>query len=119
MRFYLLASLALFLIEVFIAIFVNDAFIRPYFGDFLVVILIYCFLKIFWKAKPWVLALSTLIFAYAVEVGQYFHLVDRLGLGNNKLAKTIIGYGFDWWDMVAYTAGIIVVLILEKWRESN
>ena len=118
MKFYLSATIILLLTEILIALFVYDGFIRPYVGDFLVVMLIYCFLKIFWKAKPWIVALSTLIFAYAVEIGQYFQLVDRLGLEDNKLAKTIIGYGFDWWDMVAYTAGVVVVLILEKWRKN-
>ncbi|MFT5385169.1 MAG: hypothetical protein ACI81W_002574, partial [Saprospiraceae bacterium] len=35
----------LFLIEVGIAVFIQDRIIRPYIGDLLVVILIYCFIR--------------------------------------------------------------------------
>jgi hypothetical protein len=54
------------------------------------------------------------MFAYAIEVLQYFSIVDRLGLSGNIVAKTVIGYGFEWWDILAYTFGIITVLILER-----
>jgi len=38
---YALATIAIFLIELLIALFVRDRFIRPYVGDMLVVVLIY------------------------------------------------------------------------------
>ena len=43
-RSYFSFFVLLFIIEVLIALFVNDRLIRPYVGDFLVVILIYCFI---------------------------------------------------------------------------
>ena len=39
---YFLVAVALFITEVLIALYVRDDFIRPYVGDFLVVILVYC-----------------------------------------------------------------------------
>ena len=42
---YAIAALLLFLIELFIALFVHDTFVRPYFGDVLVVILLWCIIK--------------------------------------------------------------------------
>ena len=111
---YLLATALLLLIEVGIALFVKDRFVRPYVGDFLVVILIYCFLKTFWDESPLKVGLCVLLFSFTVETGQYFRLVERLGLEHSKIARTIIGTGFDWGDLVAYTLGIACTLLVEK-----
>ena len=115
---YFLFAIALFVIEVLIALFVHDRFVRPYVGDFLVVILIYCAVRTFIKASPAKIALGVLLFSYAIEILQYFQIVDRLGLSGNEIAKTVIGYGFEWWDLVAYTLGVGLILILES-RETK
>ncbi|HWJ28378.1 MAG TPA: DUF2809 domain-containing protein [Flavisolibacter sp.] len=112
-KFFLFA-LFLFIIEVFIALYVHDRLIRPYGGDYLVVILIYCAVKSFIKAAPLKIAIGVLLFSYCVEILQYFHIVDRLGLSGNKIARIVIGYGFDWMDLLAYTFGISTVLFLER-----
>ena len=44
---YAIATVILLLIEVLIAIYVHDAFVRPYIGDVLVVVVIYTFIRIF------------------------------------------------------------------------
>ena len=111
---YFLYTIVLFIIEVLIALYVKDAIIRPYGGDFLVVILLYYFVRTFWKSKPLPIALGVLIFAYTVEVLQYFNIVQLLGLKGNRLAEIIIGTGFSWWDMVAYTLGILTVYLVDK-----
>jgi hypothetical protein len=103
---YFFFAAVLFVIEVLIALFVHDRFIRPYVGDFLVVILIYCAVRTFIKASPAKLAPGVLLFSYSIEILQYFQIVDRLGLSENVIAKTVIGYGFEWWDLVGiYTWG--------------
>jgi hypothetical protein len=111
-KFFLFAII-LFVIEVLIALFVRDNFVRPYFGDYLVVILMYCAIRTFIKAPVINIAIGVLLFSYLIEVLQYFRLVDRIGLQDNLVAKTVIGYGFEWKDILAYTLGIITVLILE------
>ena len=45
--FYAICFAGLFVVETLIALFVRDAFIRPYMGDVLVVILVYCFVRMF------------------------------------------------------------------------
>jgi len=115
-KFYLLATVLLFLVEVFIALFVRDRFIRPYFGDFLVVILIYCFVKTFWNVAPWKAGLAVWLFSFAIEIGQYFQLVKLLGLQHSELARTVIGTGFAWEDLVAYTLGVAAVPAIEWGR---
>lgn len=111
---YFLYTILLFLIEVFIALYVKDSIIRPYGGDFLVVILLYYFVRTFWKGPALQVALGVLLFAYTVEILQYLKIVDFLGLTGNRLAEIVIGTGFSWWDMVAYTLGILVVYFWDK-----
>lgn len=105
--------LLIFAIEVFIAIFVKDSIIRPYGGDVLVVILIYYFVKSFVKTKPLYIALATLLFAYAVEIGQYFNLVEVLNMQDNQIMRIVIGSSFSWGDMLCYTIGVIICLGIE------
>ena len=116
---YFLFTTILFVIEVLIALFVRDAFVRPYVGDYLVVILIYCAVRTVWNAPIKSVAIGVLLFAYVVEVLQYFQIVNKLGLQNNIIAKTIIGYGFEWLDLLAYTLGIMTILALENGAFNN
>jgi len=69
-------------------------------------------------SKLW-LAVGVLLFAYAVEIGQYYNLVHHLGLRGNRLAEIVIGMGFTWTDMLAYMLGAICVYILESKRSIN
>ena len=111
---YFLLGVLLFVIEVLIALYLDDNFIRPYVGDFLVVILLYCMLKSTIRISAWKAALGVLLFSYAIESMQYFNVVSLLGLQHNKLARIIIGTYFTWDDMAAYTLGILLVLMLER-----
>lgn len=61
LRYFLLALL-FFIIEVLIALYVKDNFVRPYVGDYLVVMLIYCAVRTFIKASPVKTALAVLLF---------------------------------------------------------
>ena len=116
---YFLFALVLFIIEICIAVFVPDSFVRPYVGDYLVVILIYCAVRTVLNAPVINVAVGVLLFSFAIETLQYFQLVNRLGLQNNIVAKTVIGYGFEWLDLVAYSIGIITILILERRKLNN
>lgn len=111
---YLILTILLFLIEVIIALYAHDEIIRPYIGDVLVVILLYCLVKSFINASVISTALSVLAFSYLIEILQYFHYVEWFGLGENKLANIILGTSFAWTDLLAYTAGITIVLLSEK-----
>lgn len=113
-RKYVSIASLLLAIEVFIALFIKDRFIRPFIGDVLVVILIYCLVRAFVKTGVNKTAIGVLLFAFTIEVLQYFHLVDRLGLSNNQIAAIAIGNTFDWKDLLAYTIGMAIVLWLEN-----
>ena len=111
---YFFLTLLLFGIEVIIALFFHDRIVRPYVGDLLVVILMYCFIRTFFKVPVLVTALSVLLFAYLVEFLQYLNLIRVLGLQNSALANLILGNLFEWIDLLAYTLGIAFVLLIEK-----
>lgn len=113
---YFIAAILLLLVEIIIGFFVQDTIVRPYIGDLLVVILLYCLVKSFWNTPPLITALSVLLFSYLIEALQYIHIVTILGLEHSGFARTIIGTSFAWADIWMYTLGIILVLIAETRR---
>ena len=111
---YGLAALLLFVIEVLIALFVRDRFIRPYGGDILVTLLICCVIRVI-LPRNYRLPIGggVLAFAILVEVGQYFGLVYLLGLGHIEFFRILNGTGFSWWDMVCYAVGCILFVAVD------
>jgi hypothetical protein len=112
-RNYFLLTILLFLTEIAIAIYVHDDFLRPYFGDFLVVILLYCFVKSFVKVSVLVAASLVLIFSFGIEIAQHFNMVEKLGLQHSKIARVVLGNSFAWMDLLAYVLGILTVIGIE------
>ncbi|MDR1876941.1 MAG: DUF2809 domain-containing protein [Flavobacteriaceae bacterium] len=101
------------IIEVGIGVFIHDSFIRPWGGDFLVIFLIYYFAKTFIKTETLYLIVAVLLFAYAVEIAQYFKIADALHI-KNKILRIIIGTSFSWGDLPAYSFGGICCYLLEN-----
>lgn len=112
-RPYAYAALALLGIEVMIALFVRDAFIRPYVGDVLAVMLVYSTLRAVTPLRLASAIAITLVVAFAIEAAQALDLLGALGLRGNSLARTILGGSFDWLDIAAYTVGVLIALGLE------
>ena len=117
-KHYFFLAILLFVTEILIAVYAHDDIIRPYFGDYLVVILLYCSLKAFVSISILPACILVLLFSYLIEILQYFQLVQRLGLQQSELANTVLGNSFAWADIVAYTAGILTVYFVEKYRIS-
>ena len=116
---YLAVSTTLFLTEYYIAEYVHDEIVRPYIGDLLVAILIYCLVKSVVNTPVVKTAICVLFYCYAVEVSQYFHLIVHLGLQNSKAAHMLLGSYFTWIDMLCYTIGIGIVLVIEAIRPNH
>lgn len=112
---YALVTLGIFLTEVFIALCVQDNFIRPYVGDMLVVVLLYTFLRIFFTGKPRLLPLYVFLFATMIEGLQAVNIVGLLGLSNNRFFSVLIGTTFDWKDIACYGAGCVLCGLWEVW----
>jgi hypothetical protein len=116
---YFWLSALLFVVELLIARYLHDEFIRPVGGDYLVVIWLYCLVRSFTDLPVGLTAGCVLIFAYGIETTQYFHLADRLGFTRPSLMRTLLGSYFSWVDMLAYTLGIGTVLVGEKIRSGT
>ena len=96
-------------IEVLIALYVHDDFIRPYVGDILVVIVVYCFVRIFLPERCRLLPLYVFLFAAGVEFLQYFDPVRLLGLEGNRALRILVGSVFDVTDILCYGLGCLVL----------
>ncbi|MBO6517210.1 MAG: DUF2809 domain-containing protein [Bacteroidia bacterium] len=113
-RKYLLLALVFFVVEVCIALFVHDSFVRPFVGDFLVVFLLYFLVRGGTRLPALYTAWLVLTVSFAIEIGQYFNLVGLLGLESYRWARIIIGTSFHWLDLVAYLAGVFVVYAVDR-----
>lgn len=111
-----LAYLAAFLLftaaEVLIALFVHDRFVRPYVGDMLVVIVLYCLVRVFLPEGAPLLPLFVFLFAAGVECLQLAGLADRLSI-ENAFLRTLVGTTFDWLDILCYAAGCGVLAVYQ------
>jgi len=110
---YAVATLFLLLIEVIIALYVHDDFIRPYVGDVLVVIVIYTFIRIIVPEKCKLIPLFLFIFAAGVELLQLANIVEILGVADNEFLKILIGSVFDIKDIVCYAVGCVILCMYE------
>jgi hypothetical protein len=105
--------IVLLAIEILIAKFLTSGFIRYTFGDFLAVICLYCFFRSFVDIDTLKISITVLIIAYLIEFFQLINVLSIFNLQNNHLLKIILGSTFNISDLVAYTLGIITVLIIE------
>lgn len=101
-------------IEVLIALFIHDTFIRPYIGDILVVMVLYFLVKSIFRKKIKWLTVYVFLFAALVEIGQYFHIAELLGVDTNPFFRVVLGATFDWKDIFCYMTGCILLFIFEK-----
>ena len=108
-KYYALLAVLLFGVELVIALWVHDTLIRPFIGDVLVVMFLFCLLRTVIQINNQHLILGVLIFSYAVEIGQYFQLARWLGLAQYPIARIVIGSTFDGMDLLAYTLGALLL----------
>jgi len=111
---YFTIAVVLFIVEVLIAKYAHDQIVRPYIGDVLVVILVFCFVKAFFNTPVLPTALSVLLFSFLIEGLQYANFIQWLGLQHSKMAPLLLGNAFAWLDVLAYIVGIGLVLLFEK-----
>lgn len=116
---YMLATLILLGIEVGIALFVRDAFVRPYVGDMLVVIVIYTFVRILVPERVRLLPLYVFLFAVFVEGLQAVQIVELLGFSAYPFFSILIGATFDVKDIICYAVGCILLGGYERYRRKR
>ena len=116
---YVLMLIVLLGVEVGIALFVHDDFVRPYIGDVLVTVLLCCLCRVVLPEGVPALPLYVFVFAALVEAAQYVDVVKLLGWENNAFLSTIIGRTFSWADILCYGVGCLVFWMIERMVVSN
>ena len=111
--FFLSLFIFLFVIEVLIALFFHDDFVRPYVGDMIVTVLVWSFARIVFPDKLKLMSLYVMIFATLIEVGQYFNYVELLGVQDNPLLVTVMGTSFAWADIACYAVGCVIAAVAD------
>ena len=113
---FLATAVLILAAEIYIAICVKGGFVRHYLGDVLAVILLYALARAIFSVPPSNLPLKIFTFAAALEIAQYFGVVQILGI-ENKILKIMIGGTFDLADLICYAAGCILAGVYEKFEK--
>ncbi len=111
---YFFIALFLLFIELSIVYFKFNDFIRFFLGDILVVILIYTSIRTWVNSNIFKTAFAVLMFSFLMEILQYFNVINILNLENNTLAKLILGTTFTFEDLLAYSIGFGIIVVVEK-----
>lgn len=111
---YFLLFVSIFIVEVIIALFINDNFIRPYFGDYLVIFLVYYFLLSFINADKNKIALGVLVFAFTVEIIQYFQILSYFNMEKNRILRIVAGNTFSFEDLIIYIVAFLSIIFFNS-----
>ncbi len=112
-RRYFTTAIILFLVEVFIALYITDSWIRFYGGDFLVVLFLYSLVKSFLEIPVKNAIFGVLLFSWFVEGLQAVKALKLLGLEEDTLLRIILGSTFEWLDMLIYTLAAMSIYFVE------
>lgn len=90
-------------------------FIPLWIGDFLYAVMIYFLVRIFFPSKKfWFVILLSLFICYCIEFLQLYQAKWIIDLRKTLFGRYVLGQGFLWSDILAYTFGISLTFIIEK-----
>lgn len=94
--------------------FALPALLNAYLGDAFWALMIFIgFGFLFSKIETKKLAFISLMFCYGIEVSQLYHAEWIDSIRATTLGGLVLGYGFLWSDLVAYTIGVGVGMFCE------
>ncbi|MEE9408913.1 MAG: DUF2809 domain-containing protein [Polaribacter sp.] len=117
-KIYFLLFVAIFLLEVYIAKYTRG-FIRHTVGDYFAVMFVYTLLKSVFKISIEKAVLITFVVSFIIEFLQLSNLQNNFPQAYEKTLKIILGTSFSIGDLIAYTLGIISIIIIEKLIRKN
>lgn len=90
-------------------------FVPLYFGDFLYAIMIYLLIRILLiKNKSIQVAVFSLLLCYSIETFQLYHADWIIPIRKTLFGRYVLGQGFLWTDILAYTFGVVMAFCIEK-----
>ncbi|GAB6436707.1 MULTISPECIES: DUF2809 domain-containing protein [Bacillus] len=94
--------------------------LNNYLGDALWALMIFIgFGFLFPKIETKKLAFISLMFCYGIEISQLYHAEWIDSIRATTLGGLVLGYGFLWSDLVAYTIGVGVGFLFEFILRTN
>ena len=98
--------------------------VNMYLGDALWALMIYLYVAIIFKNLSIKrVAISSILFCYLIELSQLYHAQWIDHIRNTSLGGLVLGFGFLWSDILAYTLGvgfgILIELTMLKYQKSN
>ncbi|PGT19686.1 MULTISPECIES: ribosomal maturation YjgA family protein [Bacillus cereus group] len=88
--------------------------LNEYLGDALWALMIFMgFGFLFPKIETKKLAFISLLFCYGIELSQLYHAAWIDNIRATTLGGLVLGYGFLWSDLVAYTIGVGIGILCE------
>ncbi|HEK9098960.1 DUF2809 domain-containing protein [Bacillus pfraonensis] len=88
--------------------------LNDYLGDALWALMIFIgFGFLFHKMGTQKVALLSLLFCYGIEMSQLYHAEWIDNIRATTLGGLVLGYGFLWSDLLAYTIGVGVGMLCE------
>lgn len=85
-----------------------------YAGDFLWAMLVYFLYALLFRLPTSLAFWTALVTAYLIEISQLFHPAWLDYLRSIRLLGFILGFGFLWSDLIAYTLGILLAAAVDQ-----
>ena len=107
------AVIGILAVEIYIGACVRDAWVRPYAGDLLAVVLVYATLRMVLALPAPALATVSFLVGAIVEAIQYLGIPEILGIAHHPLLAVVVGATFQWEDLLAYAIGALIALLID------
>ncbi|TDO72895.1 uncharacterized protein DUF2809 [Flavobacterium chryseum] len=106
----------LFLLTIFLGILSRKISSIPLsIGDFLYAVMIYFLLRIlFINKKSFQIIILSLLICYGIEFLQLYQAEWIIELRKTLFGKYVLGQGFLWSDILAYTFGVFIAFMVDK-----
>ena len=91
------------------------SFIPLWIGDFLYAVMIYFLVRIFLPSKKaFLIAFISILICYSIEFLQLYQANWIIEIRKTLFGRYVLGQGFLWSDILAYTFGIASSFLVEK-----
>lgn len=89
--------------------------INFYIGDALWALMVFFMFSFIFRAREtrWIVVMA-LLFSYGIEISQLYHAPWIDALRQTRLGGLVLGYGFLWRDLAAYTMGVAVGAVIDR-----
>ena len=88
--------------------------ISSYSGDALWALMVFLIIAFIFNKKSTIFIISwAIICSYSIEISQLYHAPWIDAIRNTVLGGLILGFGFLWSDLVCYTIGVIIGIIID------